>query len=142
MATPRRKLISDLFHAAAARASEERNAFLKEACRGDPELQLELESLLQYESTCDRLTRFSREAQTLAALNHPNIAQFHGLEESAGVRALVMELVEGEDFGAAARARSHPTGRGVTVARDKIVFNLGEHSGNVWMTELLPDKSQ
>src|SRR6478736_3510678 len=46
----------------------------------------------------DRLARFQREAQTLAALNHPNIAHIHGLEESDGVRALVMELVEGEDL--------------------------------------------
>src|SRR5262249_33147676 len=46
----------------------------------------------------DRLTRFTREAQTLASLNHTNIAQIHGLEESAGVRALVMELVDGEDL--------------------------------------------
>src|SRR5204862_2096245 len=44
----------------------------------------------------DRLARFTREAQTLASLNHPNIAQIHGLEESDGVRALVMELVEGQ----------------------------------------------
>jgi serine/threonine protein kinase len=43
----------------------------------------------------DRLARFEREAQLLASLNHPNIATIHGLEESAGVRALVMELVEG-----------------------------------------------
>ncbi len=43
----------------------------------------------------DRLARFSREAQVLASLNHPNIAHIHGLEESDGVRALVMELVEG-----------------------------------------------
>src|SRR4051794_35462867 len=43
----------------------------------------------------DRLARFSREAQVLASLNHPNIAHIHGLEESAGTRALVMELVEG-----------------------------------------------
>ena len=46
----------------------------------------------------DRLARFTREAQTLAALNHPNIAHIHGLEESDEVRALVMELVEGEDL--------------------------------------------
>jgi serine/threonine protein kinase/Tol biopolymer transport system component len=44
----------------------------------------------------DRMVRFSREAQMLASLNHPNIAAIHGLEESGGRRALVMELVEGE----------------------------------------------
>ncbi len=43
----------------------------------------------------DRLARFSREAQLLASLNHPHIAQIHGLEDAGGVRALVMELVEG-----------------------------------------------
>ena len=43
----------------------------------------------------DRLARFQREAELLAALNHPNIAQIHGLEKSDGSTALVMELVEG-----------------------------------------------
>jgi serine/threonine protein kinase len=42
----------------------------------------------------ERLARFQREAEVLASLNHPNIAHIHGLEESNGVRALVMELVE------------------------------------------------
>src|SRR6476660_3311112 len=46
----------------------------------------------------DRLARFTREAQTLASLNHPNIAGIYGIEESGGVRALVMELVEGDDL--------------------------------------------
>ena len=46
----------------------------------------------------DRLARFTREAHTLAALNHPNIAHIHGLEDSSGVGALVMELVEGDDL--------------------------------------------
>ncbi|HET7694123.1 MAG TPA: protein kinase [Vicinamibacterales bacterium] len=49
----------------------------------------------------ERLARFTREAQTLAALNHPNIAQIYGLEGAAGpgtTRALVMELVEGDDL--------------------------------------------
>ena len=46
----------------------------------------------------ERLARFQREAEVLASLNHPNIAHIHGLEESEGVTALVMELVEGEDL--------------------------------------------
>jgi eukaryotic-like serine/threonine-protein kinase len=46
----------------------------------------------------ERLARFEREAKTLASLNHPHIAHIHGLEESGGVQALVMELVEGEDL--------------------------------------------
>jgi serine/threonine protein kinase/Tol biopolymer transport system component len=43
----------------------------------------------------DRRARFTREAQLLAALNHPNIAAIYGLEESNGTQALVLELVEG-----------------------------------------------
>ncbi len=42
-----------------------------------------------------RMARFEREAQVLASLNHSHIAHIHGLEESNGIRALVMELVEG-----------------------------------------------
>jgi len=45
-----------------------------------------------------RMARFQREAQVLASLNHPNIASIYGLEESGGVRALVMELVEGKSL--------------------------------------------
>jgi Tol biopolymer transport system component len=44
----------------------------------------------------ERLARFEREAKTLAALNHPNIAQIYGLERSGGIPALVMEFVDGE----------------------------------------------
>src|SRR5512145_3251994 len=43
----------------------------------------------------ERLARFEREAKLLASLNHPNIAAIYGLEQSDGVQALVMELVEG-----------------------------------------------
>jgi serine/threonine-protein kinase len=43
----------------------------------------------------ERLARFEREAHLLAALNHPHIAQIYGVEDSTGVPALVMELVEG-----------------------------------------------
>jgi serine/threonine protein kinase/Tol biopolymer transport system component len=44
----------------------------------------------------DRLSRFQREAKMLAALNHPNIATIHGLEQSGGTSYLVMELVSGD----------------------------------------------
>jgi Tol biopolymer transport system component len=46
----------------------------------------------------ERLARFEREAKVLASLNHPNIAQIYGVEESGDVRALVMELVPGESL--------------------------------------------
>jgi eukaryotic-like serine/threonine-protein kinase len=50
----------------------------------------------QFANDVERMARFEREAKVLAALNHPNIAHIYGLEDSGGVRALVMELVEGQ----------------------------------------------
>ncbi len=63
----------------------------------------------------DRLARFQREAEVLAALNHPNIAAIYGLEKTPDLTALVMELVEGQDLSemiaARAKARAlHPDG--------------------------------
>src|SRR3954470_20695761 len=46
----------------------------------------------------DRVARFQREAEVLASLNHPHIAQIYGIEEAGGTTTLVMELVEGEDL--------------------------------------------
>ena len=48
-----------------------------------------------FTSDPDRLARFEREAKVLASLNHPNIGHNYGLEESDGVKALVLELIEG-----------------------------------------------
>jgi serine/threonine protein kinase len=50
----------------------------------------------QFAADPDRISRFRREAHLLASLNHPHIAAIYGLEEADGVRALVLELVEGE----------------------------------------------
>jgi serine/threonine protein kinase len=75
---------------------------LPEAFTGDPE----------------RLARFEREAKLLAALNHPNIAAIHGLEEADGKHFLVLELVEGETLseliavGTDPRVRPRGGGRG------------------------------
>ena len=49
-----------------------------------------------FAQNAERLSRLKREAKLLALLNHPNIAAIYGLEESAGIHYLVLELVEGE----------------------------------------------
>src|SRR5262245_18997152 len=46
-------------------------------------------------SVPERVARFQREAKTLAALNHPQIGGIYGFEDAGGVRALVLELVDG-----------------------------------------------
>ena len=48
----------------------------------------------------ERLARFQREAEVLASLSHPHIAAIDGLEDADGVRAIVMELVDGDDLSA------------------------------------------
>ncbi len=65
----------------------------------------------------DRVARFTREAQTLAALNHPNIAHIHGLEEVDGRVAIVMELVEGEDLSVHIARGPMPLAEALPVAR-------------------------
>ena len=65
----------------------------------------------------ERLSRFRREAQALAALNHPNVASIYGLEDGTGTSCLVLELVEGETL--AARL-----GRGPLPLREAIALGV------------------
>src|SRR5262245_14337505 len=75
----------------------------------------------------ERLARFTREAQTLAALNHPNVAHIYGLEgregrerqegREGGICALVMELVEGEDLSAHIARGPMPLAEALPIAR-------------------------
>src|SRR5262245_9521436 len=65
----------------------------------------------------ERIARFEREAKTLAALNHPNIAIIHGLEKSQGTYALVMELVEGEDLSQRIARGAIPLDEALPIAR-------------------------
>ena len=65
----------------------------------------------------DRMARFSREAQVLASLNHPNIAAIYGLEESGGKRALVMELVDGETLAERIKRGSIPVQEALEIAK-------------------------
>jgi len=66
-----------------------------------------------FAADADRLARFTREAQTLAALNHPNIAAIYGIEGDA----LVMELVEGEDLSAVIARGAVPIADALPIAR-------------------------
>ena len=65
----------------------------------------------------ERMARFEREAQVLASLNHPHIATIHGLEESNGVRALVMELVEGPTLAERIGGRAMPLEEALPIAK-------------------------
>jgi Tol biopolymer transport system component len=65
----------------------------------------------------DRLARFQREAKTLASLNHPNIAAIYGIEESKGLTALVMELVEGDDLSQSIAKGAIPLDEALPIAK-------------------------
>jgi serine/threonine protein kinase len=86
----------------------------------------------------ERLARFTREAQTLAALNHPNIAHIHGLEASGGVRALVMELVEGEDLSQRIARGAIPIGDALPIARQVAEALEAAHEQGIIHRDLKP----
>src|SRR4029450_2704333 len=65
----------------------------------------------------DRLGRFQREAQLLASLNHPNIAQIYGLEQAGGTGCIVMELVEGDTLADRLKRGPLPIDEAVEVAK-------------------------
>ena len=86
----------------------------------------------------DRLARFSREAQVLASLNHPNIAHIHGLEESNGVTALVMELVEGEDLSQRIARGPIPLDEALPIARQIAEALEAAHDHGIIHRDLKP----
>src|SRR5262245_47028365 len=86
----------------------------------------------------DRLARFTREAQTLASLNHPHIAQIYGLEESGGARALIMELVEGEDLSQRIARGAIPLADTLPVARQIAEALEAAHEQGIVHRDLKP----
>src|ERR1700680_2413106 len=91
-----------------------------------------------FASDPERLARFTREAQTLASLNHPNIAHIHGLEESDGVRALVMELVEGEDLSQRIARGAIPLAEALPIARQIAEALEAAHEQGIIHRDLKP----
>jgi Tol biopolymer transport system component len=70
-----------------------------------------------FANDAQRMARFEREAQVLASLNHAHIAHIHGLEEANGIRALVMELVEGPTLSARIAQGPIPSEEALPVAK-------------------------
>ena len=95
-------------------------------------------------SDADRVARFSREAQTLAALNHPYIAQIYGAEDadrgdgSAGCRAIVMELVEGETLAERIRRGPIPCDDALPIARQIAEALEAAHEAGIIHRDLKP----
>jgi eukaryotic-like serine/threonine-protein kinase len=94
----------------------------------------------------DRLARFRREAQLLAALNHPNIAHIHGFEDSTSVYALIMEFVEGptlaekmmEVSGAATRCPGMPLEQVLPIAKQLAGALEAAHERGIVHRDLKP----
>ena len=86
----------------------------------------------------ERVARFRREAQVLASLNHPNIAAIYGLEESGGVVALALELVEGEDLAERLKRGPIPVDEALAIAK-QIAEGLEEaHEKGIVHRDLKP----
>ncbi len=86
----------------------------------------------------ERIARFQREAKTLASLNHPNIAHIHGLEESSGVRALVMEVVEGEDLAQRIARGAIPVAEALPIAKQMADALEAAHEQGIIHRDLKP----
>jgi serine/threonine protein kinase len=78
----------------------------------------------------DRLARFKREAHVLAALNHPNIAGIYGFEESDGIQALALELVEGVTLADRIAQGPMPIGEALPIARQIAEALEAAHEGH------------
>ena len=86
----------------------------------------------------DRLARFQREAEVLASLNHPNIAHIHGLEESGGITALVMELVEGDDLSQRIARGAIPLDEALAIAKQIAEALEAAHEQGIVHRDLKP----
>src|SRR6266581_7997753 len=86
----------------------------------------------------DRLSRFQREAQILASLNHPNIAQIHGLEESDNTRGIVMELVEGETLQERLKRGAIPIDEALPIAKQIAEALEAAHESGLVHRDLKP----
>jgi eukaryotic-like serine/threonine-protein kinase len=86
----------------------------------------------------DRRMRFEREAQLLAALNHPNIAAIYGLEQCNGAQALVLELVDGPTLGDRIACGPIPVQEALSISRQIVLALEAAHEKNIIHRDLKP----
>ena len=86
----------------------------------------------------ERLARFEREAKTLAALNHPHIGGIYGIEEANGVKALVLELVEGPTLADRIELGPVPIGEALTFAAQIAEALEAAHTQGIIHRDLKP----
>jgi serine/threonine protein kinase/Tol biopolymer transport system component len=86
----------------------------------------------------ERLARFDREAQLLASLNHANIAHVHGFEGTSGLRALVMELVEGDNLSDRIAQGPIPLADALSIARQIAEALEAAHEQGIVHRDLKP----
>ncbi len=92
----------------------------------------------EFARDAQRMARFSREAQVLASLNHPNIASIYGLEESDGIRCLVLELVEGPTLAERIAAGPLPAEEALNIARQITEALEAAHEKGIIHRDLKP----
>jgi serine/threonine-protein kinase len=86
----------------------------------------------------ERVARFEREAQLLAALNHPHIAAIYGVEEQEGSRFLVLELVEGESLAARLTSGPVPLDDAIEIGREIADALAAAHDKGIIHRDLKP----
>ena len=86
----------------------------------------------------ERLARFQREAEVLASLNHPHIAGIHGIEEANGIRALVLELVEGPTLADRITQGPIPLDEALPIARQMAEALEAAHEHGIIHRDLKP----
>jgi serine/threonine protein kinase len=93
----------------------------------------------EFTHDADRLARFEREARVLASLDHPNVAAIYGVEESEGVRALVLALVDGETLRARLVRERLPLDAVLDIASQVVKALTASHAAGVIHRDVKPE---
>jgi eukaryotic-like serine/threonine-protein kinase len=92
----------------------------------------------EFSQDSERVRRFQQEAEALAALNHPHIAQIYGIEQESNMRALVLEFVEGEDLAQRLKRGPIPLDEAISIAKQIVAALEATHEHGLIHRDLKP----